>query len=98
MATLWQESPDSNAIVVLGGGPAGAVAASILARAGHGVMLVEKRRTAAFTVGESLPPAAMPVLRELGLYERFLAGAHLPSYGNQSAWGSPVLHTTDFIR
>lgn len=81
-----------------GGGPAGSAAALTLARAGRGVLLVEKSPRETFKVGEGLPPAARPLLRQLGLLELFDADSHLPSYGNQSAWGSHVLHTTDFIK
>src|SRR5262249_57216327 len=49
-------------------------------------------------VGESLPPGALPLLHELRVLERFVAAGHLASYGNQSAWGSDQLQSTDFIR
>jgi flavin-dependent dehydrogenase len=84
--------------VVIGGGPAGSASAITLAKAGHEVLLIEKSGGETFKVGEGLPPAAKPLLRELGVMERFNAGPHLPSYGNQSAWGSRLLHSTDFIR
>lgn len=84
-------------VAVVGGGPAGAVAALGLARASRRVLLVDKSGAGEFKIGEGLPPAAMPLLRDLGLREAFLAGGHLPSYGNLSAWGSPHLQSTDFI-
>lgn len=82
---------------VVGGGPAGAVAALELARASHRVLLLDKSKAGDFKIGEGLPPAAMPLLRDLGLWKPFLAAGHLPSYGNLSAWGSPSLQSTDFI-
>ncbi len=82
---------------VVGGGPAGAVAALGLARASRKVLLLDKSRAGEFKIGEGLPPAAMPLLRDLGLWEAFLAAGHLPSYGNLSAWGAPSLQSTDFI-
>jgi flavin-dependent dehydrogenase len=85
-------------IVVLGGGPAGAVAARALALLGLPVSLLEARAGDTFKVGEGLPPAARPLLRRLGLWERFEADGHLPSYGNASAWGTSRLMETDFIR
>jgi len=81
----------------VGGGPAGAIAALVLARASRRVLLLDKSRDGEFKIGESLPPAAMPLLRDLGLWERFVASEHLPSFGNLSAWGSPFLQSTDFI-
>lgn len=84
-------------VLVAGGGPAGAVAAHVLVRAGRSVLLVDEEEPARRKIGESLPAAALPLLRELGL-ERLLAnGAHLPCYGNAYAWGSDELASTDFI-
>ena len=84
-------------VAVVGGGPAGAVTALMLARASRRVLLLDKSKDGDFKIGESLPPAVMPLLRDLGLGDRFVALEHLPSYGNLSAWGSPFLQSTDFI-
>jgi flavin-dependent dehydrogenase len=85
-------------IMVLGGGPAGAVAARVLAREGIDVLLVDARPPDTFRVGESLVPAARTILTELGLWERFIGNGHAPCYGNVAAWGSPELVEMDFIR
>jgi flavin-dependent dehydrogenase len=85
-------------VAILGAGPAGASAAIALARAGFQVTLFDEPAPPAFRAGECLPPNARPLLRELGVFEQFRAGGHLPCYGNASAWGSAELHTTDFIR
>ncbi|MFF2040956.1 FAD-dependent monooxygenase [Kitasatospora sp. NPDC058170] len=91
---------------VAGGGPAGAVAALVLAGAGHRVLLLddgpgdegaeddggEGGGPAAVKIGEFLPPAARPLLRDLGLLDAFLAAAHPASTGTSSAWGSAALH------
>lgn len=61
-------------VAVVGGGPAGAVTALLLARAGRDVALYEQSRHDAPKPGETLPPSVNPVLRALGLWERFLAG------------------------
>ncbi|MEV4367717.1 FAD-dependent monooxygenase [Nonomuraea sp. NPDC049637] len=84
-------------VAVVGSGPAGATAALHLARQDARVLLVGRHRKRAISIGEGLPPAAQPLLETLGLWERFLAGGHLPSYGNRSAWGAAELTDTDFI-
>jgi flavin-dependent dehydrogenase len=84
-------------VVVAGGGPAGAVAALVLARAGRSVLLVDPAPDDSFRIGEALPPAARPLLAEIGVLDRFLADGHLVSHGNVSAWGSREAVTTDFI-
>ncbi|MBV9851966.1 MAG: tryptophan 7-halogenase [Armatimonadetes bacterium] len=84
--------------IVLGGGPAGSAAALTLARAGRRVALADRGAGPAFPAGESLPPAARPLLHLLGVMDRFLAGPHRPCYGNQFAWGSDELEEMDFLR
>lgn len=85
-------------VAVIGGGPAGATAARTLAQSGYEVLLIEQQAAPTFKVGEALPPAARPLLQELGVLDRVQAGGHLPSYGIQAAWGGPAIQSTDFIR
>ena len=83
---------------VAGAGPAGCAAAITLARAGYSVCAADSAGAGDFKIGESLPPAIKPLLRDLGALSTCDEGRALVSYGNQSAWGSPDLIDTDFIR
>lgn len=82
-------------VVVVGGGPAGAVAALVLARRGVPVTVFEARPGPALKVGETLPSNLAPLLRHLGL-EGLLDG-HLRSQGNRSFWGSAVAVESPFL-
>jgi flavin-dependent dehydrogenase len=53
--------------IVIGGGPAGSTAATLIAQAGRRVLLLERRRTVPFKIGESLIPATYDTLKRLGM-------------------------------
>ena len=76
-------------VVVAGGGPAGAATALRLAAAGRSVVLLERGRYDRPRVGETLAPAVQPLLRDLGVWDRFTALCPLPSWGTRSVWESP---------
>jgi flavin-dependent dehydrogenase len=83
-------------VLVAGGGPAGAIAALVLARAGRRVVLADVANGAG-PVGEALPPAVHPLLADLQLLPRIVAGGHRRSVANASAWGAVDLQHADFI-
>lgn len=67
-------------VLVLGGGPAGAVTAALLARDGVDVTVLERARFPRFHLGESLAPAAAAVLDDLGLRDT-VDGRYLRKHG-----------------
>jgi flavin-dependent dehydrogenase len=85
-------------LIIVGAGPAG-LAAGIRARQlGLSVSLLAKRRRPAQRLGETLSPAAIPVLRQLGCWEGFVQDGHLACPGNCWSWGSPALRFHSFTR
>lgn len=85
-------------VVVSGSGPAGTVAAHLLAREGMKVLIVDRPSAPEmFTIGESLPGAAVRLMKSLGLPPPQMSGKHLRLGGNLSAWGSDELSATDFL-
>ena len=86
-------------ILVLGGGVAGAATALMLRRHAPelAVLVVERSRYERVRIGETLPPQAQALLRQLGVWKAFLAQGHRPSHGTSAAWGSADPHHNDFI-
>jgi flavin-dependent dehydrogenase len=82
-------------VVVVGAGPAGAATARRLAAAGRSVAVLERSNFDRPRTGETLAPSVQPLLRDLGVWERFCRLGPLPSWGNRSVWGdrSPVEHS-----
>ena len=56
--------------IVIGGGPGGSTVATVLARAGRKVLLLEKEKFPRFHVGESLLPFSLPIFERLGVAEQ----------------------------
>ena len=64
------ESTEACDVVVIGGGPAGSTAATLLARRGHRVVALEKAHHPRFHIGESLLPMNLPLFERLGVLDK----------------------------
>ncbi len=64
-------------IIVIGGGPAGSTAATLLAQQGYRVLLLERDAKPTFKIGESLIPATYWTFKRLGMLDK-LRTSHFP--------------------
>ncbi|MCL4177458.1 MAG: tryptophan 7-halogenase [Verrucomicrobia bacterium] len=70
-------------VLVIGGGPAGASAAALLAEQGHRVLVLERERFPRYHVGESLLPFTYQPLARLGLIEKMRRSPFVKKYSVQ---------------
>ncbi|HEY5868247.1 MAG TPA: FAD-dependent oxidoreductase [Candidatus Tectomicrobia bacterium] len=75
-------------VVVIGGGPGGSTTATMLARQGWQVLLLERERFPRDHIGESLLPASIPVLEELGVLPAVQEAGFLRKWGATMVWGT----------
>ena len=84
---------------VVGGGPAGMVLGLLLARAGVDVTVFEKHRDFLRDFrGDTVHPATLTLLDDLGLYDRFMALPHSEIHRSQFTIGGRTVTVVDFGR
>jgi flavin-dependent dehydrogenase len=67
-------------VLIIGGGPAGASAATILARYGHRVLVLEREKFPRYHIGESLIPFTYQPMERLGLIPKMRASCNQKKY------------------
>lgn len=70
-------------VVVIGAGPAGCAAATVLAEQGHSVLVLEREKFPRYHIGESLIPFTYPALERLGMIPKLRATAFPKKYSVQ---------------
>jgi len=70
-------------VIVIGGGPSGSTAATLLAKQGYRVVLFEREHFPRFHIGESLIPFSYPVLERIGVLDKMRGSRFTRKYGVQ---------------
>src|SRR4051812_39489235 len=83
MTTPATRPADNPHVVVIGGGPAGSTASTLLAQKGYRVELFERERFPRFHIGESLIPQTYHVLKRLGMLEKMKGSHFIKKYSVQ---------------
>ncbi|SFE14924.1 Dehydrogenase (flavoprotein) [Chitinophaga sp. CF118] len=81
-------------VLVIGAGPAGTVAASIIHQAGYTVKIVEKLKFPRFVIGESLLPRSMEALNEAGFIDAIKEKGFQEKFGAKFVKGNSVCDFT----
>lgn len=85
--TLLDEMVEQHHVVVIGAGPSGAIAAAILRRKGHEVLVLERQLFPRFSIGESLLSHCLDFIEEAGMLEAVQAAGFQVKHGAAFGWG-----------
>lgn len=79
--------PSDPDVLVIGAGPAGAMAAALLAQKGYRVLVMERQHFPRFSIGESLLAYAAQLLLDANMFDAVLSGGFQFKNGAVFDWG-----------
>ncbi|NUT85759.1 FAD-dependent oxidoreductase [Pseudomonas corrugata] len=74
-------------VVIIGAGPSGAIAAALLKRKGHDVLVIERQHFPRFSIGESLLSHCLDFVEEAGMLDAVNSAGFQRKNGAAFAWG-----------
>lgn len=74
-------------VLIIGAGPSGAIAAALLKRQGHDVLIIERQQFPRFSIGESLLSHCIDFVEEAGMLPALEAAGFQYKNGAAFAWG-----------
>lgn len=77
---------ENRTVVVIGAGPSGAIAAALLKRKGHDVLIIERQLFPRFSIGESLLSHCLDFVEEAGMLKAVQAAGFQKKNGAAFAW------------
>lgn len=77
-------------VLIIGAGPAGCIAASLLNKQGYSVKIIEKEKFPRFVIGESMLPRVMDHLEEAGLLEAVKKAGFQEKFGAKFVQGTEI--------
>lgn len=77
---------EKRSVVVIGAGPSGAIAAALLKRKGHDVLIIERQQFPRFSIGESLLSHCLDFIEEAGMLEAVQAAGFQTKHGAAFCW------------
>lgn len=83
MTSIFTIATAHHSVVIIGGGPAGSVAATRLAQQGIYPLVVEREKFPRFHIGESLLPNGNRVLKTIGVWDKIAAAGFVEKRGAQ---------------
>jgi halogenation protein CepH len=75
-------------VIVVGGGPGGSTAATLVAKRGHKVLLLEQERLPRYQIGESTLPYTLGICKILGIGGELAKAGFTQKLGGVWRWGS----------
>lgn len=81
---------EQSEVVITGAGPSGAVAAGLLRKQGHQVLVLEKETFPRFSIGESLLPQTMAYIEEAGMLKDVVEAGFQYKNGASFSWQGKI--------